>query len=648
MAKKKYKLGWGEENKIASAIQKGLLDGGDLVITKDTKRIAFIDPNEDVIHFLKSRLITFDNLEDAQSYANTSKTAYAGELISVLVGNKQKTYRLQNAESGYVIEDIESGTTGLKQYVQIVDNFPEIGQEEGVIYISDTTGKIWTGSEWRTVFEDITQVKEALDKKAPLNNPEFSGIIKVDGEEVALKSYVEQLITNLQSQIPGTVDSKNQLPKTGYKAGQTWRVVEDGTYAGQKCEIGDLIICVNDCVDNYSNDDFIIVQANISGAVTGADSSTDGEIVIFSGVSGKAIKNSGINIDVIEDLISKSHEHENKEILDTYKKTEEQLLQEAEDTVYAVYEDIRNRLVHTEPYVEGNYLYANGHGLIIEAVDENTNKAIYYLSGQKKELTFKTDGVIIGGAKDDNCHSSSIVMNSGNVGIIHGGSFGNGDVAESNIVINGGTIECIYGGGHPELNVQEYANHTGHAKIIVNNVSGTCQIFGGGYSYATTGSAEIIVNKGNFSYITAGGSNGYTANGTIVINEGTVQCVQSVNRGSIGHAVIKINGGTCAGLYAGVEPGGEATGSFGHTELYLLGGEIQKLAKGLNNNVEDYDATECVSGEYRASVANQSEAEAIGLILTSEITRTDIDHAKDQAITEAEAYINSSLTLVEF
>lgn len=648
MAKKKYKLGWGEENKITSAIKNGLLDGGDLVITKDTKRIAFIDPNGNLVHFLKNRLITFDNLEDAKSYANTNKDAYAGELISVLIGDKQKTYRLQNAETGYSIEDIDSCTDNLKQYVQVVDVFPEIGQEEGIIYISNTIGKIWTGTEWRTVFEDITPIKEELDKKAPLNNPEFSGIIKVDGEEIALKSYVEQLVTNLPSQIPGTVDSKNQLPETGYKAGQTWRVVEGGTYAGQKCEIGDLIICVNDYADNYSDDDFIIVQANISGAVTGTDSSADGEIVIFSGVSGKAIKNSGINIDVIEDLISKSHEHANKEILDTYTKTEEQLLQEAEDTVYAVYEDIRNRLVHIEPYVEGNYLYANGHGLIIEAVDENTNKAIYYLSGQKKELTFKTDGVIIGGAKDDNCHSSSIVMNSGNVGIIHGGSFGNGDVAESNIVINGGTIECIYGGGHPELNVQEYANHTGHTKIIVNNVSGTCQIFGGGYSYATTGSAEIIVNKGNFSYITAGGSNGYTANGMIVINDGTVQCVQSVNRGSIGHAVIKINGGTCAGLYAGVEPGGEATGSFGHTELYLLGGEIQKLAKGLNNNVEDYDATECVSGKYRTSVVNQLEAEAVGLKLASEITHTDIDHAKDQAIAEAKTYINSSLALVEF
>lgn len=648
MANKKYKLGWGEENKIASAVQNGLLDGGDLIITKDTKRIAFVDPSENIVHFLKSRLISFESLEDAQSYASTSKSAYAGELITVSVNGKQKTYRLQSAETGYTIEDIESGTTGLKQYVRVVDKFPEAGQEEGVIYISDTTGKIWTGSEWRIVFEDITPLKEELDKKAPLDNPEFTGIVSVNGEEVALKSYVEQLITNLPSQAPGVVDSENSLPESDYKAGQTWRVAEDGEYAGQKCEIGDLIICVNDYTDSYSNDDFIIVQANISGTVTGAESSTDGELVIFSGVSGKVIKNSGINIDVIDDLITKSHEHENKDILDTYTMTEEELLQSTEDTVYAVYEDIRNRLVHTEPYVEGNYLYANGHGLTIEAVDDNTNKAIYYLSGQKKELTFKTNGVIIGGAKDDNCHSSSIVMNSGNVAIIHGGSFGNGDVAESNIVINGGIVECIYGGGHPELKAQEYANHTGHVKIVVNDVAETCQIFGGGYSYATTGSAEIITNKGDFSYITAGGSNGYTANGYIEINGGTIQCVQSVNRGSLGHAVIKINGGTCAGLYAGVEPGGEATGTFGHTELYLLGGNVQKLAKGLNDNVEDYDTSNCVSGEYRTNVVNQLEAEALGLVLTSQVTRKDVDSAKEQAITEAKTYINSSLTLIEF
>ena len=95
MAKKKYKLGWGEEGKILSAINSGLLDGGDLVVTKDTKRLAFIDPTDEVVHFINSRLITFDSLDGAAKYASSSKSAYAGELISVLVSGKYKTYRLQ-------------------------------------------------------------------------------------------------------------------------------------------------------------------------------------------------------------------------------------------------------------------------------------------------------------------------------------------------------------------------------------------------------------------------------------------------------------------------------------------------------------------------------------------------------------------------
>lgn len=127
-------------------------------------------------------------------------------------------------------------------------------------------------------------------------------------------------------------------------------------------------------------------------------------------------------------------------------------------------------------------------------------------------------------------------MNSGNVAIIHGGSYGDGDVADVNIVVNGGTLEAIYGGGMPQVKESGYANHVGHARIIVNNVSGTSQIFGGGYSYATVGTSEIIVNNGNFTYITAGGSNGYTSDSSVEVNGGTVQCVQGVNRGIVGRA----------------------------------------------------------------------------------------------------------------
>ena len=648
MAKKKFKLGWGEESKISSAIQAGLLDGGDLVITKDTKRLAFIDSNDQSVHFIKSKMLCFNNLEDAQSYASSNKSAYAGELISVLVNNKQKTYRLQSAESGFTIEEVGGGSNSLKQYVQIVESFPEDSQEEGVIYISDTTGKIWTGSEWKTVFEDIQPIKDELEKKAPIDNPEFTGVVSVNGEEVALKSYVEQLITNLPSAAPGVVGENNPIPLNGYKSGQTWRVISEGTYAGQKCEVGDLIICVSDCGESYSDEDFIIVQVNIDGAVTGPESSADGEIVIFSGVSGKAIRNSGIDVKTLENVIAKAHEHENKEILDSFTMTEEELLQASEDTVQAVYEDIRNRLNHTEPYVEGNYLYANGHGLTIEAVDENTNKAIYYLNGQQKELTFKTGGAIIGGSKNDNCHSSSIVMNSGNVGLIHGGSFGVGDVADASIVINGGTLEAIYGGGHPEVKVSDYANHTGHTRIVVNNVSGNPQIFGGGYSYATTGYAEIIVHNGNYTYITGGGSNGYTANACIEIYGGTIQCVQSVNRGTVGYAKIITNGGTVSAMYAGVEPGGEATGEFGHTEFHLFGGSVKKLDKGLNNNSPDYSVSDYISGDYKESVANVEEANALGLTISTTVVHEDIKTAKEEAIAESKDYVDSSLALIEF
>lgn len=647
MAKNKYKLGWGEESKISSAIKNGLLDGGDLVITKDTKRLAFIDPNDDVIHFIKSRLITFSSLEDAKDYATSSTSAYAGELISVMVGEKQKTYRLQSADTGFTLEDIESGLNGLKQYVQVVDAFPEAGQEEGVIYISGSTGKIWNGFAWQTVFEDVSTIKDELDKKAPLENPEFAGLLKVDGEEVALKSYVETLVSNIPSLTPGKVDAENPLPSEGYKAGSTWRVAVDGMYAGQECESGDLIICVNDYADAYSDDDFIVVQCNITGAVTGAESSTDGEIVVFSGVSGKAIKNSGINIDVLNEVIENSHTHENKDVLDSFTMTQEEILQASKDTISAVYEEVCNRLIHTEPIVEGNYLYANGHGLVIEAVDETTNKAIYYMSGQRKELTFKVGGVIIGGAKNDNCHSSSITMNSGNVAIIHGGSRGDGDVADANIVINGGTLEAIYGGGMPDLKESGRANHVGHAKIIVNNVDGASQIFGGGYSYATVGTVEIIVNKGNFTYITAGGSNGYTADSSVEINGGTIACVQGVNRGIVGRAKITVNGGDVTALYTGVEPGGEATGSFGHTELHLLGGTIQKLAKGLNGN-SDYTASDYVSGEYRSSVITSDAADEFGLISVSSVVSSDVEAAKTDAVKEAKDYVDSSLTLIEF
>lgn len=176
--------------------------------------------------------------------------------------------------------------------------------------------------------ERIDGVVTDIATKAPIANPVFSGTVKIGEEEVAVKSYVDGLIGNLVSSAPGIVDTDNALPADGYKAGQTFRVAADGTYAGQECEVGDLIIVLKDYVaDTASDADFMVVQANIDGAVTStAETSTVGEIVVFDAVTGKVIKGSGVQIASLNDAIAKAHEHSNKAILDSYDKTQIELL----------------------------------------------------------------------------------------------------------------------------------------------------------------------------------------------------------------------------------------------------------------------------------------------------------------------------------
>lgn len=293
---------------------------------------------------------TYDSLAEANNYAANSAIAYGGQTIKAkLEDGKYHSYVLQPSESGYTLEEVGAiKSSDLKQYVMVVENLPESGQAEGVLYIHGTDGYVWTGSDWRKVFHDVSSdvydltarvdsAESELANKAPIANPEFTGVVKVGGEEIALKSYVDGLFANLTSAEPGIVSSTSPLPAE-YKAGQHFRVAEEGTYAGVECEIGDLILVVKTYnAETASNDDFMVLQANIDGAVTsGAETSTVGEVVVFDSVTGKVIKGSGIQIDSLNDVISKAHEHANKDALDTYDKTQEALLAEAKSEAEAL------------------------------------------------------------------------------------------------------------------------------------------------------------------------------------------------------------------------------------------------------------------------------------------------------------------------
>lgn len=294
-----------------------------------------------------------ESVAAASTYA-ASPTAYAGQILSVLDtdANVYKIYMLQPGDSGYTLTEFKSGSDEPAfDYVKVVTEDPTVGMVEGCLYINttDKTGKIYNGSELVQVFKDVSSdvttiqgtlatMQETIEGLAPKDAPVFTTSVTLPGNptedlQAAPKQYVDQMINNLVNAAPGVVSSTAPLPSTGYKAGQTWRVAEAGTYAGQTCEVGDLIICVKDFADTQADTDFIVVQANINGAVTSSAAvATDLNIVVFDGTTGKIIKDSNVGIASLQDAISKAHEHANKAVLDTYTQNQTELLASAEQT----------------------------------------------------------------------------------------------------------------------------------------------------------------------------------------------------------------------------------------------------------------------------------------------------------------------------
>lgn len=294
----------------------------------------------------------YESLSEAQSYAKAAN-AYAGQVITVKEGDAYNAYILNGEAGSYTLSKVGVDESAIKNYVQVVSELPSAGQEQGVIYINttDKKGYIYTGSEFKVIFEDIInkegqglkeqleEVKTDLETKAPVNNPVFTGTVTLPADpsgdmEAATKQYVDRLVSGLNDFTVGVVDSSTPLPTENYKVGQTFRVAKAGTYAGQECEVGDLIIVISDYADSAKDSDFLVVQANVDGAVTGPDASTDANIVVFDGITGKKIKDSSVTIASVQDAIAKAHKHANKTILDSFTSTQSQI-----ETAYKKYAD---------------------------------------------------------------------------------------------------------------------------------------------------------------------------------------------------------------------------------------------------------------------------------------------------------------------
>ena len=97
----------------------------------------------------------------------------------------------------------------------------------------------------------------------------------------------------------GTGGTVTTVPTNGYQAGWTYRVITAGEYAGQQCEIGDLLIAITDgpaTGSSVTNAHWTVAQTNIDGSIyMGTNSLTSGQLLVADGTAGK-IKTSGYTI----------------------------------------------------------------------------------------------------------------------------------------------------------------------------------------------------------------------------------------------------------------------------------------------------------------------------------------------------------------
>lgn len=125
-----------------------------------------------------------------------------------------------------------------------------------------------------------------------------NGVTQTDAQKEleAIHTKIDGLLASADAmQFKGVVNADSELPTT-YEPGWTWKVASAGSYKGQQCEIGDMIVAtVSRAGASNENSDFAVIQANIDGAVTGPASSTGDNLAAFDGATGKVVKDTGIS-----------------------------------------------------------------------------------------------------------------------------------------------------------------------------------------------------------------------------------------------------------------------------------------------------------------------------------------------------------------
>lgn len=221
--------------------------------------------------------IATDKFGHVASTAAVTKTDITA--LGIPATDTNTTYTFQGASNGFKVTPSNGETQTVIISPSIKNNVTKTDAATTAGYIpkfNNTTGVIENGySVQTTLASSSTAIPTAAAVVAAIDN-------KIAAADAMI--YKGTLGTD------GTV---TKVPANGYKVGWTYKVITAGTYAGIKCEVGDMLIAINNgpvSGTTVVNADWTVVQANIDGAVTGPASATAGHIAVFDGATGKVIK----------------------------------------------------------------------------------------------------------------------------------------------------------------------------------------------------------------------------------------------------------------------------------------------------------------------------------------------------------------------
>lgn len=234
---------------------------------------------------------------DKSKMANmVTSTGLSGGTITIAAGDGKAVKSLANGSVGQILK---IGTNGLEWAnentftLQPPTNGKIGGVKPGSGLTVDTAGtlsiKLGSGLGFDT--NGNVGISNALRlTDTTLNgNTTITGTATVsdpsntenDSQQIANVKYVNRLVGGLSKALVFIGEVSGGITPSDAKVGYVYVVTDNKTYAEQKCEPGDTLICKKEGIQ--TSDGWIVVEKNIDGAVTASSELANGAIVVGSG-----------------------------------------------------------------------------------------------------------------------------------------------------------------------------------------------------------------------------------------------------------------------------------------------------------------------------------------------------------------------------